>query len=186
MSAFILSLCCSVCRQKPCIGLIPRPKSPTDVLKLRNWSKTKIFRDVLCPIVEATGNEYIEVVSTICGALSSKSLTAERRGFMPITPKIIFWVWFRTSYVYLSFSDLNIYLFIHDSTALCWALTAFSVSWFYTQSVGLFGRGIRPSQGRFLHTGQPRRIINVHRYQCFQWDSNPRIQYSKERKYFVR
>jgi hypothetical protein len=30
MCAFILCLCCSVCRQRPCDGLIPRPRSTTD------------------------------------------------------------------------------------------------------------------------------------------------------------
>jgi hypothetical protein len=30
LCAFILCLCCSVCRQRPCDGLIPPPRSPTD------------------------------------------------------------------------------------------------------------------------------------------------------------
>jgi hypothetical protein len=30
--ALILCLCCSVCRQRPCDGLIPRPRSPTNCL----------------------------------------------------------------------------------------------------------------------------------------------------------
>jgi hypothetical protein len=30
MFAFILCLCCSVCRKRPCDGLIPHPRSPTD------------------------------------------------------------------------------------------------------------------------------------------------------------
>jgi hypothetical protein len=38
-------------------------------------------------------------------------------------------------------------IIISGFTALCWALAAFSVSWSYTQSVGLLGRGISPSQG---------------------------------------
>jgi hypothetical protein len=37
--------------------------------------------------------------------------------------------------------SLNYY---YGSTALCWALAAFWVSWSYTHSVGLLGRGIRP------------------------------------------
>jgi hypothetical protein len=40
-------------------------------------------------------------------------------------------------------------LSIYGSTALCWTLAAFSVSWSVTQSVGLLGWGISPSQGRF-------------------------------------
>jgi hypothetical protein len=43
---------------------------------------------------------------------------------------------------------------VHGSAALCWALSAFSVSWSFTQSVGLLGRGNSPSQGRYLHTEQ--------------------------------
>jgi hypothetical protein len=38
----------------------------------------------------------------------------------------------------------------------------FSVSWSYTQSVGLLGRGISPSQGRYLHTEQHKNRINAH------------------------
>jgi hypothetical protein len=45
-------------------------------------------------------------------------------------------------------------LSIYGSTALYWILTAFSVSSSFTQSVGLLGRGISPSRGRYLHTGQ--------------------------------
>jgi hypothetical protein len=62
------------------------------------------------------------------------------------------------------------------STVLCWALAAFSVSWSFAQSVGLLGRGISQSQGRYLHTGQHKRRINAHRHQCLKWYSNPRSQ----------
>jgi hypothetical protein len=51
---------------------------------------------------------------------------------------------------------------IHGSTALCWVLAAFSVSWSYTQSVGPLGWVISPSQGRYLHTGQPKHRINAY------------------------
>jgi hypothetical protein len=44
-----------------------------------------------------------------------------------------------------------------------------AVSWSYTQSVGLLGRGIGPSQGRYLHTGQHKHI-----HPRLEWDSNPR------------
>jgi hypothetical protein len=46
------------------------------------------------------------------------------------------------------------YISIYGSTALCWALAAFSVSLSFTQNVRLPERGISPSQGRYLHTGQ--------------------------------
>jgi hypothetical protein len=54
---------------------------------------------------------------------------------------------------------LNYY---YGSTVLCWALAAFSVSWSYTQSVGLLGRGISPSQGLYLHTEQKKYKIKAH------------------------
>jgi hypothetical protein len=37
----------------------------------------------------------------------------------------------------------------------------------YTQTVGLLGRGISPSQGRYLHTEQHKHRINAHRHLCF-------------------
>jgi hypothetical protein len=48
------------------------------------------------------------------------------------------------------------------STALCWTLAALSVSKSYTQSVGLLGREISPSQGRYLHTEQYKHRINAY------------------------
>jgi hypothetical protein len=39
---------------------------------------------------------------------------------------------------------LSICLSISGSTAVCWVLAAFSVSWYFTQSVGLLGRGMSP------------------------------------------
>jgi hypothetical protein len=47
------------------------------------------------------------------------------------------------------------------------------------QSVGLLGRRINPSQGPHLH----RHRINAHRHPCLEWDSNPRTQYSSERRF---
>jgi hypothetical protein len=41
--------------------------------------------------------------------------------------------------------------YYYGSTALFCAFAAFSVSWTYTQSVRLFGRGISPSQSLYLH-----------------------------------
>jgi hypothetical protein len=38
----------------------------------------------------------------------------------------------------------------------------FSFVIFFTQSVGLLGREISPSQGRYLHTGQHKHRINAH------------------------
>jgi hypothetical protein len=61
-----------------------------------------------------------------------------------------------------------IYYYWYSSTALYWILAAFSVSYSSTQSVGLFGRGISPSQGRYIHTGQHKQAA------LLQVDSNPR------------
>jgi hypothetical protein len=52
----------------------------------------------------------------------------------------------------INYNNLSIYLSFYGSTALCWALAAISVFFSYTQSVGLLGRGICPSQGLHLHT----------------------------------
>jgi hypothetical protein len=54
------------------------------------------------------------------------------------------------------------YYYYYSSTALCWALAAFSVSWSYTQPVGRLGWGISPSQGLYLHSEQHKYRINAH------------------------
>jgi hypothetical protein len=54
----------------------------------------------------------------------------------------------------------GIHSFINGSTALCWALASFVIS--FTQSVGLLGRVIRPSQGRYLHTQDNTNSINAY------------------------
>jgi hypothetical protein len=58
-------------------------------------------------------------------------------------------------------SDCSNYYYYYGSTALCWALAAFSGSWSYIQSLGLLGRVIIPSQGRYLHTEQQKHRINA-------------------------
>jgi hypothetical protein len=61
---------------------------------------------------------------------------------------------------------------IYGSTALADLGRFFSLL-IYTQSVGLLGRGISPSQGRYLHTEQHKHIIHAHRHPCLERDSNP-------------
>jgi hypothetical protein len=58
--------------------------------------------------------------------------------------------------------------------SLCgpWQFFSFSIS---TQSVGLLGRGISPSQGHYLHTEQHKHRINAHRHPCIECDSNSTI-----------
>jgi hypothetical protein len=55
----------------------------------------------------------------------------------------------------------------------------------FTQSVGLLGRGIRPPQGRYLHTGQHKHRINAYEHPCLKWDSNPRSQCLSGRRQFM-
>jgi hypothetical protein len=55
-----------------------------------------------------------------------------------------------------------LWYYSYAPTALCLALAIFSVSWSYTQSVGLLGWGISPSQGLYLHIEQHKHRINAH------------------------
>jgi hypothetical protein len=43
----LFRVCVVLCRQRPCVGLIPRPRSPTDCLRLMNWNESKRFTDAL-------------------------------------------------------------------------------------------------------------------------------------------
>jgi hypothetical protein len=79
----------------------------------------------------------------------------------------------------------TIHSFINSSAALCWAVAAFSVSYSYTQTVGHLGRGISPSQGRYLHTGQHKHRINADRHPRLEWDSNPQSQCSNGTRQFM-
>jgi hypothetical protein len=68
------------------------------------------------------------------------------------------------TYVTKNWTELN-----YGSTVLCWALAAFSVSWSRTQSVGLLGWRISPSQGLYLHTGQHKhKVIQTSPRQCLR------------------
>jgi hypothetical protein len=72
------------------------------------------------------------------------------------------------------FSRLLICPCLYGFTTL-WTLAAVSVSWFYSQSVNLLGRGSSPSQGQYLHIERYKRRINAHRHPCLEWDSNARL-----------
>jgi hypothetical protein len=60
----------------------------------------------------------------------------------------------------LLYTNLSIYLFINGSTVLLFDLGRFSISQSHIQSVRLLGRGISPSQSRYLHTEQHKHKIN--------------------------
>jgi hypothetical protein len=49
------------------------------------------------------------------------------------------------------------------------------------ESVRLLGRGISPTQGRYLLKHR----INTDKHSCLEWDLNPRSQLSSRRKYFT-
>jgi hypothetical protein len=68
-------------------------------------------------------------------------------------------------------------LSIYGSTALV-GLGPFFSFLIYTQSVGLLGRRISPSQGRYLRTDWHKQRINAHRHPWLEWNSNPRSQFS--------
>jgi hypothetical protein len=55
----------------------------------------------------------------------------------------------------------------------------------YAQSVGLLGRGISPSQGRYINTEQHKHRINAQGHPCLEWDSNPRFQCTSGRRRFM-
>jgi hypothetical protein len=82
------------------------------------------------------------------------------------------------SKIRLQFTHTSLFMTICLSVAL-------QPLWAYTQAVGLFGRGISPSQGRYLHTEQHKDRINAHRRACLEWDSNPRSQFSSGRRRFM-
>jgi hypothetical protein len=77
----------------------------------------------------------------------------------------------RTTTVIGNRLDLSIYLFIYLSTYLSiYSSTALvDLSHFFsflicTLSIGLLGRGIFPSQGLYVHTGQHKHKIKAHRH----------------------
>jgi hypothetical protein len=60
----------------------------------------------------------------------------------------------------------------------------FSFVIFFTQILGLLGLVISPSQGRCLHAGQHKHRTYAYT-ECLQWDSNPQLQRSSERRQFM-
>jgi hypothetical protein len=72
-----ISLCIySVCvSYRPCDGLIPRPRSPTDCLRLRNWSETKRLTDVLCSKWEQQKYTFAGIFTNIA-TISYNSLSS--------------------------------------------------------------------------------------------------------------
>jgi hypothetical protein len=51
----------------------------------------------------------------------------------------------------------------------------------FSQAVGLLGRVINPSQGRYLNPGQHKNRINAYRHPYLEWDSNLRSQRPREK-----
>jgi hypothetical protein len=63
--------------------------------------------------------------------------------------------------IYLS-TSLSIYLSIHGSTVHLLDIGRFSASWSFIQPVGLLGRGINPSQGRYVDTQDSTNKEQIH------------------------
>jgi hypothetical protein len=61
------------------------------------------------------------------------------------------------------------HLSLYGCTALV-DLACFFSFLIYSQSAGLLGRGMSPSQGRYLHPEQHKHRINAHRHPCLEWD----------------
>jgi hypothetical protein len=59
-------------------------------------------------------------------------------------------------------TEIFIYIWLYSPCGP-WSFFSFLI---YTQSVGLLGREISPTQGCYLH--------RAHRHICLEWDSNPR------------
>jgi hypothetical protein len=90
---------------------------------------------------------------------------------LPLLPlRLLFLIWLSLFKVLIF---ITIICYYYGYAALCWALTAVSVSWSYTQSVGLFEVGISLSQSLYLHTGQHKHRINTHRHTCLRVGSEP-------------
>jgi hypothetical protein len=121
--------------------------------------------------------EY-NTLQLICGLNLSKSMT---RTNSPSEKKM-----YNGSDALLGCFTNLLQLSIYGSRALCWGLCRFFSFLSHTQSVRLLGRGISPSQGRYLHTGQNKHRINAHRYPFVEWDSNPRSQCLSGRNSFFR
>jgi hypothetical protein len=75
-------------------------------------------------------------------------------------------------------------LSIYGSTALVDLGPLFSFL-IYTQTVGILGLGISPSQGLYLHTEQHKHRINAHKHTCLESYSNPRSQCCSGRRHFM-
>jgi hypothetical protein len=94
----------------------------------------------------------------------------------------VFFIIFAKASVYLLTSPLCLFICLWLYSPLL-DLGRFFSFLIYTHSVGLFGRGISPSQCRYL-TQENTNRINTHRHPCLEWDSNPRSQWLRGRRYF--
>jgi hypothetical protein len=81
-------------------------------------------------------------------------------------------------------THLLTYLPTYLSIALCWGLGRF-FSLLIFLHCRTPGRGISPSQGRYLHTGKHKHRTKAQRHPCLKWYSNPRSQCSSGRRQFM-
>jgi hypothetical protein len=76
---------------------------------------------------------------------------------------------------------LTIYLWLHSPCGP-WPLFQFLNLYIVGRT---HGRGMNPSQSRYLHNEQHKHRINAHRHPCLKWDSNPRSQCSSGQRRFM-
>jgi hypothetical protein len=128
---------------------------------------------------KGTGSAFPETKATSFGSTEGKNAWS-----YTATPPYVFTV--RCSITDRgNFTFTVKYFFIYSSVSLQhfvepWPFLQFRN--FFTQTVGLLGREISLSQGRYLNTGQHKHRIKTHRHPCLEWDSNPRSQRSSQRR----
>jgi hypothetical protein len=160
-------------------------RSPLTSVAEVTWISSFIYLSICLSVCLAV---YLFVYLSVClstylSICLSTYLSIYLSIYLPVSLSVCISIYLPNSLSVCLSAYLSIYLFIYGSTALCWTLVAFLVSKSFTQSVGLFGRGSSLSQGRYLHTGQHKHRIKTHRHLYLTWDSNPRFQCLRGRRW---
>jgi hypothetical protein len=162
------------------------------VFKIMEWEWTAIILQVLCLTVKisapvwstwcknCTPSSLLELSNFVRSVFLTRLYSAA--AVLQFTLKIREWI---PDYYVVASAYIAVYLSMALQPSVGpWPL--FQFLGLFTLSVGHLGRGISPSQGRYLHTGQHKhRIINTQRHPCLEWDWNPRSQRSSERRQFM-
>jgi hypothetical protein len=86
-------------------------------------------------------------------------------------------------YIYNLYSSPDI--IIYGSAFLLLGIGRSFLSFLILYTVGLLRPAISPSRDRCLHAEQHKHRINAHRHPCLEWDSEPKSQFSSERRQFM-